>query len=101
MANRSVVVLATAENHASRGHIICKFAARSTAQSGKIEYFQIRGDAQKAGVSEFFTDDSKTEIVAVLKERLRIHEGETVRLAFDDAHCHFFDPQSGERIATH
>ena len=43
----------------------------------------------------------QTEIVAVLKERLRIHEGETVRLAFDTAQTHFFDPESGQRFATY
>ena len=42
----------------------------------------------------------QTEIVAVLKERLRIHEGETVRLAFDVAHTHYFDPESGQRLAA-
>jgi multiple sugar transport system ATP-binding protein len=43
----------------------------------------------------------QTEIVAVLKERLQIQEGETIRLAFDHAHSHFFDPKSGERLAAH
>jgi multiple sugar transport system ATP-binding protein len=41
----------------------------------------------------------QTEIVAVLKERLRIHEGETIRLSLDAAQAHFFDPESGERLA--
>jgi multiple sugar transport system ATP-binding protein len=40
------------------------------------------------------------EIVAVLKERLQIHEGETIRLSFDVKHGHFFDPESGGRLAT-
>ena len=42
----------------------------------------------------------QTEIVAVLKERLQIHEGETVRLAFDVSHTHYFDPESGQRLAA-
>ena len=41
----------------------------------------------------------QTEIVAVLKERLRIHEGETIRLTLDAAQAHFFDPDSGRRLA--
>jgi multiple sugar transport system ATP-binding protein len=40
-----------------------------------------------------------TEIVAVLKERMRIHEGETVKLAFDAAQTHVFDPETGQRLA--
>jgi multiple sugar transport system ATP-binding protein len=43
----------------------------------------------------------ETEIVAVLKERLRIQERETIRLSFDVAQAHFFDPESGQRLATH
>jgi multiple sugar transport system ATP-binding protein len=43
----------------------------------------------------------ETEIVAVLKERPRIHEGETIRLSFDIAQAHFFDPESGRRLTTH
>ncbi len=42
----------------------------------------------------------QTEIVAVLKERMRIHEGETVSLSFDTAQAHFFDPESGQRLAA-
>jgi multiple sugar transport system ATP-binding protein len=42
----------------------------------------------------------RTEIVAVLKERLQIHEGEAVRLAFDIAQTHFFDPQTGLRLTA-
>ena len=42
----------------------------------------------------------ETEIVAVLKERLRIHEGETIRLSFDAGQRHFFDPESGRRLTT-
>jgi multiple sugar transport system ATP-binding protein len=42
----------------------------------------------------------RTEIVAVLKERLRIHDGETVLLAFDIAQTHFFDPQTGLRLTA-
>ncbi len=40
----------------------------------------------------------QTEIVAVLKERMQIHEGDTVRLSFDNAQAHFFDPESGQRL---
>jgi multiple sugar transport system ATP-binding protein len=42
----------------------------------------------------------KTEIAAVLKERLRIHEGETIRLSFDTRQGHFFDPKTGGRLAS-
>ncbi len=42
----------------------------------------------------------ETEIVAVLKERLRIHEGDTIRLSFVTNQAHFFDPESGQRIAV-
>jgi multiple sugar transport system ATP-binding protein len=41
-----------------------------------------------------------TEIVAVLKERLRIHEGDTIRLSFAPDQTHFFDPDSGRRLST-
>jgi multiple sugar transport system ATP-binding protein len=41
----------------------------------------------------------ETEIVAVLKERMRIYEGETVKLSFDTAQAHFFDPESGQRLS--
>ena len=41
----------------------------------------------------------ETEIVAVLKERMRIYEGDTVRLSFDTAQAHFFDPESGQRLS--
>ena len=40
----------------------------------------------------------ETEIVAVLRERMRIHEGETVKLSFDTEQAHFFDPESGQRL---
>jgi len=40
----------------------------------------------------------QTEIVAVLKERSQIHEGDSVKLSFDAAQAHFFDPDSGERL---
>jgi multiple sugar transport system ATP-binding protein len=40
----------------------------------------------------------QTEIVAVLKERMRIHEGDAVKLSFDTAQTHFFDPDSGQRL---
>ena len=36
----------------------------------------------------------QTEIVAVLKERLRIREDETIRLSFAVDQAHFFDPES-------
>ena len=42
----------------------------------------------------------ETEIVAVLKERLRIHEGETIPVSFDVAQAHFFDPESGQRLTA-
>ncbi len=42
----------------------------------------------------------KTEVVAVLKERMRIREGEAVKLAFDPADAHFFDAVTGERLRT-
>jgi multiple sugar transport system ATP-binding protein len=41
----------------------------------------------------------ETEIVAVLKERTRIHEGDPVKLSFDTAQAHFFDPESGQRLS--
>ena len=41
---------------------------------------------------------AETEIVAVLRERVRIQEGETVRLSLNTAAAHFFDPVSGERL---
>ena len=41
-----------------------------------------------------------TEIVVVLKERMRIHEGDTVKFSFDTAQAHFFDPESGQRLAA-
>ena len=40
----------------------------------------------------------ETEIVAVLRERTRVHEGETVKLSFDTEQAHFFDPESGQRL---
>ena len=40
----------------------------------------------------------QTEIVATLKERMRIHEGDTVKLSFDTVQAHFFDPDSGQRL---
>jgi multiple sugar transport system ATP-binding protein len=39
-----------------------------------------------------------TEIVAVLRERIAIQEGDTVKLSFDSATAHFFDRDSGQRI---
>ena len=43
---------------------------------------------------------AETEIVAVLRERVRIQEGETVRLSLNTAAAHFFDPVSGERLKS-
>jgi multiple sugar transport system ATP-binding protein len=45
-----------------------------------------------AGVGEI-------EIVAVLRERLSIKEGETIGLALDAPAAHFFDPDTGARLA--
>ena len=42
----------------------------------------------------------ETQIVAVLKERLHIHEGEAIKLAFDTAQTHFFDMESGRRLVV-
>ena len=43
----------------------------------------------------------ETEVVAVLRERVRIQEGETVRLSVDTPSAHVFDPESGERLEPH
>ena len=43
----------------------------------------------------------ETEVVAVLKERVRIQEGETVKLSLDTPSAHVFDPESGERLEPH
>ena len=43
---------------------------------------------------------NEEQIVAVLKERTRIHEGDTVKLVFDPALAHFFDPESGQRLTA-
>ena len=40
------------------------------------------------------------QIVAVLRERVAIQEGDTVKLSFDATAPHFFDPASGERLPT-
>jgi multiple sugar transport system ATP-binding protein len=40
-----------------------------------------------------------TEIVVVLRERMAIREGETVRLSLQATQAHFFDPESGQRIS--
>ena len=37
-------------------------------------------------------------IVIKIKERLQISEGQELALSIDEAHCHFFDPESSERI---
>jgi len=47
----------TTKNHAQRLDSICKIAAFSTAQAGKIEYFKILANAQNQRVSGFFTGD--------------------------------------------
>ena len=41
----------------------------------------------------------ETEVVAVLKERMRIHGGETVKISFGQGQTHFFDPESGQRLS--
>jgi multiple sugar transport system ATP-binding protein len=41
-----------------------------------------------------------TQIVAVLRDRIAIQEGDAVRLSLDTASAHFFDPQSGERLTA-
>ena len=40
----------------------------------------------------------ETEIVAVLRERLGVREGDVIRLSLAAARAHFFDPSSGERL---
>jgi hypothetical protein len=37
----------------------------------------------------------------VLKERMRIREGEIVKLSFDTGQAHLFDPETGQRLTTH
>ena len=39
-----------------------------------------------------------TEIIAVLRERVEIQEGETVKLSLDASQAHFFEPTSGSRL---
>jgi hypothetical protein len=36
----------------------------------------------------------------VLKERVRIHEGEIVKLSLNAAAANFFDPVSGDRLES-
>ena len=45
------------------------------------------------------TRAGETEIVVVLRERMAIREGETVRLSLQTARAHFFDANSGRRIS--
>jgi multiple sugar transport system ATP-binding protein len=40
----------------------------------------------------------RTEIIALLRERTDIHEGETVRLSLDASQAHFFETASGSRL---
>ena len=40
----------------------------------------------------------QTEIIAVLRERLEIREGETIRLSLDARQAHFFETSSGDRL---
>jgi multiple sugar transport system ATP-binding protein len=40
----------------------------------------------------------QTEIIAVLRERAGIREGETVRLSLDASRSHFFEARSGNRL---
>ena len=39
------------------------------------------------------------EIIALLRERTDIREGETITLSPDASHAHFFDPDSGRRLS--
>jgi multiple sugar transport system ATP-binding protein len=41
----------------------------------------------------------ETEIVVVLRERIAIRDGETVRLSLGTTRAHFFDPDSGQRAS--
>jgi multiple sugar transport system ATP-binding protein len=41
----------------------------------------------------------ETEIIALLRERTDIHEGETVRLSLDASQAHFFETASGGRLS--
>jgi multiple sugar transport system ATP-binding protein len=41
----------------------------------------------------------ESEIVAVLRERMAIREGEIIRLSLQTSQAHFFDPDSGQRIS--
>ena len=42
----------------------------------------------------------ETQIVAVLRERLAVREGDTIRLSLASERAHFFDPATGRRLAT-
>jgi multiple sugar transport system ATP-binding protein len=41
-----------------------------------------------------------TQVVAVLRDRVAIQEGDAVRLSLDTAAAHFFDPESGRRLTA-
>jgi multiple sugar transport system ATP-binding protein len=40
----------------------------------------------------------QTEVIAVLRERVEIQEGETIRLSLDASQSHFFETSSGNRL---
>jgi multiple sugar transport system ATP-binding protein len=40
----------------------------------------------------------ETEIVAVVRERLEVREGDTINLSLEAAQAHFFDPETGKRL---
>ena len=40
----------------------------------------------------------QTEIIALLRERTEIHEGETIGLSLDARQAHFFETASGGRL---
>ena len=42
----------------------------------------------------------ETEIVAVLRERMAIREGQTVGFSLNTTRSHFFDPESGRRLSV-
>lgn len=41
----------------------------------------------------------QTEIIAVLRERVEIREGETIKLSLDARQAHFFETSSGGRLS--
>jgi ABC-type nitrate/sulfonate/bicarbonate transport system ATPase subunit len=40
----------------------------------------------------------RTEIIALVRERTNVREGETVRLSLDASQAHFFETASGSRL---